>query len=187
VSPPALVAVGGFSGSGKSTLARALAPEIGAPPGAVVVRSDEIRKRLCGVDTLERLGPEGYTEDVTTRVYATVADRARRTIAAHHSAIADAVYARIDDRQAIERVAADAGVPFVGIWLDAPEATLVERATRRAADASDADAAVIRKQRTHDIGAMRWHRLDSSRSFDEVRDAARQMVTRATEAHIQTE
>jgi uncharacterized protein len=186
-SPPSLVAVGGFSGSGKSTLARALASEIGPAPGAVVIRSDEIRKQLCGVDAFERLGPDGYTEDVSTRVYETVADRARRTIAAHHSAIADAVYARPAERLAIERVASDAGVPFVGIWLDAPEATLVDRATQRVADASDADAAVIRQQRTQDIGAMRWHRLDASRSFDDVLDDARGEITLATEAHAPAE
>ena len=72
--PPAcLIAIGGFSGSGKSTLARALAPLIGAVPGAVVIRSDETRKQLCGVDPLQRLGPEGYTVDVTRQVYATIA------------------------------------------------------------------------------------------------------------------
>ena len=53
---PCLIAVGGFSGSGKSTLALGLAPSVGAVPGAVVLRSDEIRKRLCGVPLLERLG-----------------------------------------------------------------------------------------------------------------------------------
>ena len=47
--PPVLVAVGGFSGTGKSRLARELAPFLGAAPGARVVRSDVIRKRLCGV------------------------------------------------------------------------------------------------------------------------------------------
>ena len=57
---PCLVAVGGFSGSGKSTLALSLAPSVGAVPGAVVLRSDETRKRLCGVPLLQRLGPEGY-------------------------------------------------------------------------------------------------------------------------------
>jgi hypothetical protein len=40
--PPAcLIAIGGFSGSGKSTVAKALAPLIGACPGAVVIRSDD--------------------------------------------------------------------------------------------------------------------------------------------------
>ncbi len=47
--PPRLVAVGGFSGSGKSRLARDLAPLLGAAPGAVVLRTDVIRKRLAGV------------------------------------------------------------------------------------------------------------------------------------------
>lgn len=69
---PSLVAVGGFSGSGKSTLALGLAPFVGAVPGAVVLRSDEIRKRLCGVPHLQRLGPEGYSAQVSERVYATL-------------------------------------------------------------------------------------------------------------------
>ena len=37
-------------------------------------------------------------------------------------------------------------VPFVGIWLEAPESTLVARAEQRRNDASDADADVIRIQ-----------------------------------------
>ena len=41
-----LTAVGGLSGSGKSTLARRLAPRLGWAPGAVLLRSDEVRKRL---------------------------------------------------------------------------------------------------------------------------------------------
>ena len=52
---------GGFSGSGKSTLALGLAPSVGAVPGAVVLRSDETRKRLAGVPLLQRLSPEGYS------------------------------------------------------------------------------------------------------------------------------
>ena len=47
--PPRLVAVGGLSGSGKSTFARLIAPGLGASPGAVVLRTDEVRKRLLGV------------------------------------------------------------------------------------------------------------------------------------------
>jgi len=116
-----------------------------------------------------------------------VLERERRTIASGHSAIADAVYARAGDREAIERVASDAGVPFVGIWLDAPEATLVDRATRRVSDPSDADAAVIRQQRRQSIGAMGWHRVDASRPFDDVLHDARRKVMQATEAHVHTD
>ena len=46
--PPCLIAVGGLSGSGKSTLARALAPAVGSAPGALILRSDVIRKALLG-------------------------------------------------------------------------------------------------------------------------------------------
>jgi uncharacterized protein len=171
--PPALIAVGGLSGSGKSTVAVALAPDIGAAPGAVVLRSDAIRKRLLGVPELERLGREGYTADVSARVYATIADRARDALGHGHSVIADAVFARAADRDAIERVAVDAGVPCVGLWLDAPQTTLVERVERRVADPSDADAAVVRQQQTQEIGAMRWRRIDAGRPLEDVVKDAR--------------
>jgi aminoglycoside phosphotransferase family enzyme len=45
---PRLIAVGGLSGTGKSTLARSIAPALGMAPGAIVVRSDVIRKQICG-------------------------------------------------------------------------------------------------------------------------------------------
>jgi hypothetical protein len=47
--PPLLVAIGGLSGTGKSILARGLAGIIEPVPGAVIVRSDVVRKRLLGV------------------------------------------------------------------------------------------------------------------------------------------
>ena len=159
---PSLVAVGGLSGSGKSTLALGLAPFIGAVPGAVVLRSDETRKRLYGVPLLERLGPEGYSSQMSARVYATLAERAALVIRGGHSAIVDAVYAREADRQAIEQVAAAASVPFVGLWLDAPESVLVTRTEQRRNDPSDADAEVIRMQRAQPSGHIGWCRLDAA-------------------------
>ncbi len=172
--PPraSLIAVGGLSGSGKSTLALALAPIVGAVPGAVVLRSDEIRKRLCGVPLLERLGPEGYASQISERVYATLAERAASIVRAGHSAIVDAVYVHAADRQAIERVAADATVPFIGLWLEAPESTLFGRTEQRTNDPSDADAAVVRMQRTLDIGDITWHRLNASVAASSVLESA---------------
>ncbi len=49
VRPGVILAVGGLPGTGKSTLARAVAPALGNAPGALVLRSDEIRKRQHGV------------------------------------------------------------------------------------------------------------------------------------------
>jgi aminoglycoside phosphotransferase family enzyme/predicted kinase len=161
--PPAcLIAVGGFSGSGKTTLALTLAPQVGPVPGAVVLRSDEIRKRLCGGPLLERLGPEGYSSDVSQRVYTTLADRAALVVRGGHSAVVDAVYARPADRQAIEGVAAAAAVPFIGLWLDAPESVLIARTEQRTNDPSDADATVVRLQQAQDTGAITWRRLDAA-------------------------
>jgi aminoglycoside phosphotransferase family enzyme/predicted kinase len=167
--PPAcLIAIGGLSGSGKSTLARALAPLVGAVPGAAVIRSDEIRKQLCGVDPLQRLGAEGYSVDITQRVYSTIAHRAAQVVAGGHAAIVDAVHASLADRDAIERVAAAVPVPFVGVWLEAPESVLIARSEQRHLDASDADAAVIREQIARDAGAITWRRIDALPALDDV-------------------
>jgi aminoglycoside phosphotransferase family enzyme/predicted kinase len=173
---PCLVAIGGFSGTGKSTLALALAPSVGAVPGAVVIRSDEIRKQLCGVPPLQRLGPEGYSSAVSARVYATVADRARIAVQEGHSAIVDAVYAAPVDRHAIERVAAAVSVPFVAIWLEAPEQTLIARVEGRRNDASDADVGVIRMQQAQRAGAMTWHSVEASKSLAAVLEYAARYV-----------
>lgn len=161
---PCLVAIGGASGTGKSTLARGLAPSIGAVPGAIVLRSDEIRKRLSGVPPLQRLGPEGYAQEVSDRVYATAAEGARAAVGEGHSVIVDAVFARPADRASIERIAAALSVPFIGIWLDAPDPVLIARVEGRRHDASDANADVIRQQRGQPTGVITWHRLDASRA-----------------------
>ena len=174
---PCLVAVGGVSGTGKSTLALALAPSVGAVPGAAVIRTDEIRKRLCGVDPLVRLGADGYTPEVSRRVYAMVAERAATLARGGHAVIADAVFARHADREAIERAAAVAGVPFIGLWLDAPEPVLIGRSASRRRDPSDADAAVIRNQLAQDMGPMLWHRVDASAAAEQVLQHAAGVLT----------
>jgi hypothetical protein len=65
--PPCLIAVGGLQGTGKSTLARGLAPSLGAAPGALLLRSDELRKRHFGLAPESPLPPEAYTEAVRNR------------------------------------------------------------------------------------------------------------------------
>jgi hypothetical protein len=167
-----LVAIGGLSGSGKSTIAAALAPLVGAVPGAIVLRSDEIRKQICGVPALTPLGPESYTTDITNRVYETLTDRAQVTVRGGFIAIVDATFLRSGDRRAIEALARAAAVPFVGLWLEGPLETLLERLRRRRHDASDADATVLRRQYAQDAGAVSWHRLNTSSSIDAVRDRA---------------
>jgi uncharacterized protein len=179
-APPRLIAMGGLSGSGKSTTALALAPEIGAVPGALVLRSDEIRKALCGVPALTRLGPDGYTPEITAQVYRTLMERAIVALKAGHTVIADAVFARPADRQAIERAAASVRVPFTGIWLDAPAGVLVARTERRELDASDADPTVVHQQLVAGTGAPRWSRIDAAGEPGAVLADVRQTLAVAT-------
>jgi aminoglycoside phosphotransferase family enzyme/predicted kinase len=160
-SEPFLLAIGGFSGSGKSSVARVIAPTLGAPPGTLVLRSDEIRKRTCGVPLLQRLGPQGYEADVSQRVYETLAQRSRQVLSSGRSVIADAVFGEPSQRALIERVAADLNVPFVGCWLTAPEAVLAERVAQRRGDPSDADAGVIRLQHARGAGTIGWRLVDA--------------------------
>ena len=159
---PLIVAIGGLSGSGKSTLARTLAPSVGAVPGALVLRSDEIRKRLWGVSPLTRLGPGAYTPEMSDRVYEALASDAVAVAAGGHSAIVDAVFARAEDRRAMERAARAAGFAFAALWLDAPERVLIERVTRREPDVSDADADVVRMQCAQSAGDVRWPHVDAA-------------------------
>ena len=70
----AVIAIGGLSGSGKSSVAAALAPVIGCPPGARVINSDRIRKRLFGVAPTARLPQEAYASAVSAQVYGEMFD-----------------------------------------------------------------------------------------------------------------
>ncbi|MHA7063003.1 bifunctional aminoglycoside phosphotransferase/ATP-binding protein [Azospirillum argentinense] len=165
--PPRLVAIGGLSGSGKTRLARALAPSLGASPGAVVLRSDALRKRLFGIGETERLPAEAYTPAVTERVYAGLLERARTALAAGHAVVLDAVHARPEERAAAAALAAEAGVRFDGIWLDAPLDTRIARIAGRRGDASDATAEVAERQTVYDLGPLEWLRTNAGRDAGE--------------------
>ena len=169
--PPRLLAMGGLSGTGKSLLARALAAEILPEPGAVVLRSDAERKALFGLVETDRLPQTAYTRDVTAQVYATLADKAQRVLAAGHSAIVDAVFGDAGERAAIAQ-AAPSG-EFRGLFLTADLSIRLARVGGRKSDASDADAAVTRQQEQYDLGAIQWTPVDASGSPEETLQSAK--------------
>lgn len=139
---PAVLAIGGLMGTGKSTLARALAPALGPAPGALVLRSDDIRKRLFGVAPEERLPPRAYGKAAHARTAAALLDGVRTAVAAGHAVIADATFLDPALQTAVQAAAGPA--PFLGVWLQAPLPVLEARVAARQGDASDADLAVLR-------------------------------------------
>jgi hypothetical protein len=165
-APPRLVAVGGYSGSGKSVLARSLAPMVGALPGAVLLSSDEERK--AGLPAWEKLAPAAYAAERREAVYRHMFDRAATVLAAGHSVVIDATFLDPRLRVAAEEVVRQVGVPFLGLWLDAPVPVLEARLRSRRGDASDADVEVLRHQLATGAGDLAWHRLNAGGTPDAV-------------------
>ncbi len=159
---PRLIALGGLSGAGKSTLARAIASDVGPAPGAIVLRSDTIRKVIGGVGEFTRLGPEYYTREVSERVYRLLIAAAAATLAAGFSVVTDAVSLHPEERARFAAIARAAEANFTGLWLDVDPAVASARVDRRRDDASDADSAVVAFQSSRDPGTIDWHKLDSS-------------------------
>ncbi len=185
IQEPRLIAVGGFSGTGKSTLAAGLAPTIGNIPGALHLRSDVERKRMAGIDPLDRLPTQAYSETATARVYQRLAERAEQALKAGHSAIVDAVFQKPQQRHAIERAAARAHAKFTGLWLVAPHQEMIERVRRRRGDASDADATVVEQQIAAGSSAMSWDVIDACGSRVEVAERAEAAIACPSNNHIE--
>jgi predicted kinase len=171
-----LVAIGGLSGSGKSSLAARLAPELGIMPGARVLRSDVLRKRRFGVMPEEKLPGEAYRPEVTAEVYRELCERAAAALEAGYAAVIDAVALRAEERRAFAAVAEKAGVPFTGLWLDAPAEAMRARIDARRSDASDATAAVLEQQLQAGPGMLDWMRIDASGDPEQTLAQARQAL-----------
>jgi uncharacterized protein len=178
-APRLLVAIGGLSGTGKSTLAAALAQNLAPPPGARIVSSDRIRKRLFGVKAEEKLPPAAYSAAISERVYQAQRDVARRTLGAKHQAIADAVFAQAPERQAMAAVARAQDARFFGFWLTTPPAVQEQRVAARKDDASDADLAVVRRQQDYELGPIEWRIVDAGRPVPMVVAELRQAIDQA--------
>ena len=174
--PPVLVGIGGLSGTGKSQLARALAHELAPAPGAVVLRSDVERKALAGRGESERLPAEAYTAESAERIYATLTEKAGRIIAAGHSVIVDAVFARPEERDALRGVAQTNRVAFHGLFLTTDVATRLARVGSRREDASDADETVARAQERYALGHNDWSSIDASGRPEHTQASARKLV-----------
>ncbi|MGY6568699.1 MAG: bifunctional aminoglycoside phosphotransferase/ATP-binding protein [Salinarimonas sp.] len=167
-TPARMIAIGGLSGTGKTTVAEALAPSLGAAPGARILESDRLRKALYGVSPETRLGPEAYAPQVSRHVYETMRVRAEIILAGGSTALVEAVFLDEGERAALEALAQRLGIPFCGIWLEAGEAALRERVASRRGGASDAGLDVLAGQVARDTGTISWHRIAADQPVENI-------------------
>jgi len=164
MAPPAprLIAIGGKSGTGKSRLARDVAHRIIPVPGALLLRSDVIRKELSGVDQVTALPRASYTLESSNRVYQVMFERSAHVLAQGVSVILDAAFLKPNERGAVADIARRAGVAMCGLFLSADLDTRLSRVAARRNDASDANVDVVREQDRIDTGTIDWDIVNAS-------------------------
>lgn len=147
--PGALLITHGYSGSGKTTLTQGLLEAI----GAIRIRADVERKRLAGLPVWQHPGPlvvdALYDHGMTARTYGQLSLLAGPLLDSGYPVILDATFLRRCHREMARQLAAHHGVPFIVLAFDADTNVLRQRLRQRAAtaaDASDADDAVLEEQ-----------------------------------------
>ena len=119
------------------------------------------------------LPASAYLSDVTRDVYHRLIYKARIALRAGQSVLLDATFATAAERSAAANAAAEVGVGFTGLFLDAPLATRLARIASRRDDASDADADVARRQTMDPLSERGWKALDASGSLSDTTVLAR--------------
>lgn len=156
MKPAELMAVGGLSGSGKSTHSRHIAPQTGRAPGALVLRSDEMRKRLWACPEFETLPKEAYTPEENARVYTHMFDLARTAVQSGQSVILDATFRNQDRAREAKALAETQGVAFRALWMDVPADERLRRVLQRRNDVSDATPDIAGAQTDPQLDTTIW-------------------------------
>lgn len=156
--PAELFAVGGLSGSGKSTHARRIAPQTGRAPGALVLRSDELRKRLWACPEFETLPKAAYSDAENARVYAHMFELAGTALKSGQSVILDATFRNEDRVREARALAVSQGAGFQALWMDVPADERLRRVQQRRNDVSDATPDIAGAQADPLLDEALWTR-----------------------------
>lgn len=156
-----IIAVAGLSGSGKTTLARALAKRL----GALVLRTDVIRKHILGLRPLDVAPESGYTPAISEQVYRGLLDRAHLAAPRGGIIILDGVHRDERERAASEALARALNARFTGLWCVVPKEIALKRVESRSNDASNAHRGVIERQYSAPPSDVRWPKLDTAREL----------------------
>jgi aminoglycoside phosphotransferase family enzyme/predicted kinase len=149
---PVLMLTHGFSGSGKTVATQGLLEAC----GAIRFRADVERKRLFGLDPLQRSDAAQlallYSSQASRATHRRLRDRARLALQSGYSVILDATFLARAARDQARELAENLGLRFAILHFEARPETLRERVRQRALrsdDASDADLAVLDAQLSH--------------------------------------
>ncbi|MCC7078519.1 MAG: AAA family ATPase [Acidimicrobiia bacterium] len=184
---PRIVLVGGSPGTGKTTVAEGL----GRSRGWAVLRSDLVRKELCGVEPTDHTQAGGfgtglYSTETTTRTYAELARRAGTLVGLGESVVLDATWSSAEGRESIRRLGAETGAEVVELRCvcdPAEAARRVEARLRTGRDASDATADVAARMTSEFEPWPEAHVVDTTGDVDtSIATALRAVTPRAGRA-----
>jgi uncharacterized protein len=135
-----LVLVGGLPGTGKSTVARALAEQA----DAALLRSDELRKELAGLDVTTDASAsyrQGlYEPEQVARVYDELRGRARELLEQGVSVVLDASWTSAREREAAAELAEETSSSLVQLRCSVPLEVARARLTSRPREHEPSDA-----------------------------------------------
>lgn len=174
---PIIIACGGLSGSGKSRVARELGGWLNPAPGAVILRDDVVKKQINGCKITEHFDPFCDTPAVEKVVYDVLRQQTKMAIESGACVIVDALFYDPKERQAIEDLAKELNVPFVGLWMDAPLSVRIERVLARQRNVSDVrEQKDVEKQARLETGDVFWHKINTDQTREETVQEAVNML-----------
>ena len=146
---PAMIITCGLMGAGKSSIARQLSKGL----DSVLLRSDEVRKELVGMDPKTRVATAFqsglYAKEMTVRTYDALLNRAKLALHCGQTAIVDASFAKEAQRECFRTAARESGVAFLLIHVTCDQTTLLTRLDQRMElqeDASDGRRELLAQQ-----------------------------------------
>ncbi|WP_448872229.1 AAA family ATPase [Desulfobulbus propionicus] len=132
---PQMLVFLGMTASGKSTIAMAWADRCKAP----YYNTDRVRKELLGLRATERrpddIGQGIYSQAFTAQTYQTMLERARQDVAQGAALVVlDGSYSKRSDRDAVRRMAKEAGACCFFLYCVCSETETRRRLEQRAKD-----------------------------------------------------